>query len=259
MKFILKSFFVLCIFGATVSCANADNITETPIPTPLTDIAEPTATLDLCIAPQLNEEVTKVNRLMREFDDYSTLASNTPQSQLIAVIPELQRVLREAEEQVVPACLLPLKKLQIDHMRVVVQTLLAFIGNSDTTLINTGITKSRELHQLYDIELARLLGITLQVATPVSSTQEVSSPTVSATYTLTNPGPNQINLWSAPSFDAPVSGVLPPQTSTTAFGKTADNFWIQVEMPEQPGQIVWVIASVSQLSVPIEELPVVSP
>jgi hypothetical protein len=49
--------------------------------------------------------VAKVNALMREFDDYSALASNTPQAQLVVVVPELQRVLREVEDLSVPACL----------------------------------------------------------------------------------------------------------------------------------------------------------
>jgi hypothetical protein len=49
-------------------------------------------------------------------------------------------------------------------MQVVVQTLMVFMGNSDMGLVNSGISQARELHTQYDIELARLLGLTLVVA-----------------------------------------------------------------------------------------------
>lgn len=257
-KTIIFCQIIFCFFIA--ACDSSENTSEVPPPAPMTETVEAIATLDPCLAPALNDEVAKINKLMREFDDYSTLASNTPQTQLVVIIPELQRILREAEDQVVPSCLLSLKKLQLEHMEIVVQTLLAFIGNSDPNLVNTGISRARDLHQQYDIELARLLGITLQISTAPATTLETSSPpTSSPTSILTNPGPNKINLWSAPSFDAPVSGVLAVQATANAVGRTADNQWIQVEIPGQSGQTAWVIASVAQLSVPIEQLLVVTP
>lgn len=225
--------------------------------------AEVMLTLDLCIEPTLSTEVAKVNKLMREFDDYSALASNTPQAQLVVVIPDLQRVLRSAEDQIVPICLENLKSLEIKHMQAVVQTLLAFIGNSaNTELVNAGIAKARELHLQYDVELARLLGITLQPA--VQPSASVPNPAGVATSKppisiVTNPGPNEVNLWSAPDFNAPVSAELAIQATAVALGRTADNQWIQVEVPNQPGQTAWVIASVAQLSIPLEQLPIVKP
>lgn len=160
MKFITILFIVLSL--TLVACGGSENIstTQTLIPEATPEI---TLTPDPCVAPTLNDEVTKVNKLMREFDDYSTLASNTPQTQLVVVIPELQRVLRETEDQVVPVCLENLKRLQLQHMEVVVQTLLAFMGESiNVELVNAGIAQARELRQQYDVEMARLLGITLQ-------------------------------------------------------------------------------------------------
>ncbi|MBI3168769.1 MAG: hypothetical protein HYZ22_09845 [Chloroflexi bacterium] len=158
-----KNFFLAWMFFTILISACGDKpLTATETPTPAA-----TSTPDLCSEAYLPDEVAKVNKLMREFDDYSALASNTPQSQLVTVIPELQRVLRDAEDQVVPPCLLGLKEIQINHMTVVVQTLLAFVGSSDANLVNEGISKSRELHAQYDIEMARLLGITLTVSTPV--------------------------------------------------------------------------------------------
>jgi hypothetical protein len=229
-----------------------------------TETAVVTPTLDLCTPENLPYEAAKANKLMREFDDYSALASNTPQSQLVVLIPEMQRILRETEDLPVPACLQSLKNLEMAHMNLVIQTLMAFMNNTDVQLINAGIAQARELHGKYDIELARLLGITLAPqATPVpgtSSTPEGSvAPSPSAPVaTVTNPGPSGINLRSAPGLNAPESGILNAQTSTIALGRSADDQWILVEIPAQPGLTAWVYAALVQLSVPIAQLPVVN-
>jgi hypothetical protein len=132
-----------------------------------------TSTPDPCSAENLPAEVIKVNNLMREFDDYSSLASNTPQEQLVKVIPELQRIQRAAEDLAVPACLQTLKQLELAHMNTVVQTLLAFLGSADLQMVNDGIAQARELHNQYDIEMARLLGITLIPPTATTATSPV--------------------------------------------------------------------------------------
>ena len=139
---------------------------ETTVPATET-LVPATLTPDPCSEANLPDEITKVHKFMREFDDYSALASNTPQQQLIVVIPELQRILRDAQDQTVPSCLGNLKELQLGHMSMVVQTLLAFVGNSDAKLVNEGIARARDLHVQYDVEMARLLGITLTASTPV--------------------------------------------------------------------------------------------
>lgn len=228
-----------------------------------------TPTADLCSSENLAAEVAKVNKLMREFDDYSALASNTPQSQLVQVIPDMQRVLRDAEDQSVPACLINLKKLQIAHMSVVVQTLMAFLNTSDTAgveKINAAISQARNLDGQYDLEMARLLGITLIVPptlTPLASTLEVNvvpaTTTVTSGFVVTNPGPARVNLRSAPDLNATEAGLIEVQASILALGKTEDNQWIQVQIPGQPGQTAWVYAILVQLSVPIDQLPVVTP
>jgi hypothetical protein len=138
-----------------------------------TPVAAITSTPDLCSAENLPAEVAKVNKLMREFDDFSVLAASTPQAQLIQIIPDLQRVLRDAEDQAVPACLSNLKKLQLDHMNVVVQTLIAFMSASDQAgvdIVSEGITKARSLHDQYNVEIARLLGVTLEAPPTVAPT-----------------------------------------------------------------------------------------
>ena len=156
--FFLLSVTVLSIFLA--SCGTSDlTATPTDLPTATVSIS---LTPDLCSAEILPDEIAKVHKLMREFDDYSVLASNTPQSQLVVIIPELQRILREAEDQKVPDCLFNLKRLQVAHMSAVVQTLMAFMGRTDPNAIGQGIASARELHTQYDLEIARLLGVTVE-------------------------------------------------------------------------------------------------
>ena len=167
------------IFGILVflilllsSCAE-----NTPVPTVVEPVASPTpvasATLDPCSEAGLPDEVTKINDLMREFDDYSRLASSTPKEQLVQVIPSLQEVRRRAESQEVPQCLVELKQLQLGHMNTVIETLMVFMGNPQAEAVNPGIAQARDLHMKYDIEMARLLGVTLvppPTAIPVTAT-----------------------------------------------------------------------------------------
>ncbi|MCE9644573.1 MAG: SH3 domain-containing protein [Chloroflexi bacterium] len=228
-----------------------------------------TLTPDPCSSENLPVEVAKVNKLTREFDDYSALASNTPQSQLIQLIPEMQRVLRDAEDQSVPDCLTDLKNFQLAHMGMVVQTLMGFMNASDATAIeqvNTGIAQARKLHGQYDLEMARLLGITLVAPATLTSrpvTPEVNVatilPAVPSGFIVTNPGPTRVNLRSAPDLNALETGLIEVSAVMTALGRTVDNQWIQVQIPGQLGQTAWVYATLVQLSVPIDQLPVVTP
>jgi hypothetical protein len=259
MKMRIPPLFLFCALFLLAACGETPAAVET-------STAAPSLTPDPCSTENLPGKVAEINKLMREFDDYSALASNTPQTQLVLVIPELQRILREAEDQSVPACLQHLKTLQIDHMTVVVQTLMAFMSSSDAGVVNSGIAVARDLHGQYDVELARLLGVTLAVVTPSSAslaTPEAGatdSPTTAApSAAVTNPGPNEVNLRNAPDLNAAQVGVLGAQVSTLALGRTENDEWLLVEIPGQPGQTAWVYAPLVQLSVPMEGLPVVSP
>ena len=125
--------------------------------TPLT----PSSTPDPCAGENLKIEVGKVTQLTRSFDAVSTLASNTPREELNTPISELQRIRRDAEDQKVPVCFETLKNLQIAYMNAVIQTLIAFIGGANQQSISQGVNLSRQLHNQYLVELARILGVTL--------------------------------------------------------------------------------------------------
>ena len=124
-------------------------------------LVEPSPTPDPCLGENLKIEVEKVTQLTRSFNDVAALASNTPREKLNTSISELQRIRRDAEDQRVPACLETLKKTQVAHMNAVIQTLIAFVGGADQESISHGIILSRQLHNQYLAEVARLLDVPL--------------------------------------------------------------------------------------------------
>jgi len=168
------SIFVLTIFLAGCGKAPATSsavagATSTTEPQQPVSSATVTSTPDACAPGQIEAEVKKVQRHMREFDDASALASSTPREQLSGSIADLQRIRREAEDEIVPPCLTNLQKYQVDHMNSVINTLIAFMGGADQQSLDQGISIARQQHDQYLLELARLLGLTVVPATPPPS------------------------------------------------------------------------------------------
>jgi hypothetical protein len=228
----------------------------------------PTATLDPCNLVNLPSESGKVNALMRQFDDYSTLAFGTPQSQLLQIIPQMQDVRRAAEDQGVPACLNDLKQLQLVHMQVTLDTLMAFQANrTNAEALNAGIEEARKYHDQYTIELGRLLGVTVVV--PPSSTPGAPPPAPEASATaaptssamiVTNPGPAAVNLRAGASPDAAAVGTLEVGQSAKVFAKSPAGDWLLIEPPSDPGHGAWAYAPLLQLSGgDAASIPVVTP
>lgn len=125
---------------------------------------------DPCSPQNLPATVQPVNDLMREFEDASQLASKLAAPQLPEVVSNLQRIRREAEDVKIPACLFTLKTHQLNHMNLMIQALLAFVGGADQSVLTDGLERARTEHDLYSLEIVRLLGITLApiTATPPS-------------------------------------------------------------------------------------------
>ncbi len=133
-------------------------------------LLSPVPTDDPCSSQNLPTTVQGLNDLMREFDDASQLASNTSAQQLSDVISNLQRIRRGAEDTQIPACLGELKTHQLNHMNLMIQTLIAFVGGASKEELNTGLENARKEHDLYSLEIVRLLGITLAPITATPST-----------------------------------------------------------------------------------------
>jgi hypothetical protein len=273
MKKQLFSILALALITMMIisACGSSEQApTKTPKPTktsqaPATAAAPfPTATPDPCSPENLPAEVEKVHKLMREFDDASLLASNTPIDQLNPSIADLQRIRRDAEDQSVPSCLTTLKQYQLAHMNTVINTMLymlSYQGNdSDKEVLNQGIALARQQHDQYILELANVLGLTVVAApttAPVEGTPEAGA--TPAALFITNNGPTAVNLRNQPDLNADNIGILDLGASAVVLGQTADTLWYQVEFPGQPGQTAWVYASLVQISDPAAEVPVITP
>ena len=126
LALVLLAMMIFSACGSSVPAA-----TKSPTRTKTTQATEPappTSTPDPCAPENLPAEVEKVHKLMREFDDASLLASNTPIEQLNPSIADLQRIRRDAEDQPVPSCLTSLKQYQLAHMNTVINTMLYMLG-----------------------------------------------------------------------------------------------------------------------------------
>jgi len=119
-KFILLFPFLLLI---TSACGGQPIATQTEAL-----VTSTIATDDPCSSENLPATVQGLNDLMREFDDAAQLASNLPGQQLPDVISNLQRIRRDAEDAQIPGCLGTLKTHQLNHMNLMIQTLIAFVG-----------------------------------------------------------------------------------------------------------------------------------
>ena len=233
-----------------------------------------TATPDPCSTGSLPNTIKPVNDLMRQFDDYAALARYAPSSQMMQVIPPLQTIRRNAEDQVVPACLQQLKSDQISYMNTFIQTTLTFesisqgpnLPTSGTAQpIRTGIAQAQQYHDQYDAEKARLLGVT--VVPSSTPTMGTPNPGVTGTFpstplpvTVTNPGTDSINLHKSPSVNSQIIGKLDAGAAAIAIGKTADGDWLLIQIPKQSGKTAWLVTSlVNFYTGTISALPVTTP
>lgn len=183
---VIISFIVLAL--VLTGCGTAPSVPSTPsassssatLTTPATETeavpSTETSTPDPCSPGQIEAEVQKVQKHMREFDDASTLASSTPRDQLSGSISDLQRIRREAEDELAPACLTNLKTYQVQHMNSVIETLLAFMRGVDQKSLEPGIALAKQQHDQYLLELARVLGLTVVPATAPSGPSETPTP-----------------------------------------------------------------------------------
>src|SRR6266508_5608315 len=170
LRIILSTLLLTLVLTGCGSTPSSPTVVV-PAATETNELVSPTisTTPDPCSPGQIEAEVQKVHSHMREFDDASILASNMPREQLSTSIADLQRIRREAEDELVPACLTDLKTYQVQHMNSVINTLIAFMGGADQQSLDQGIALARQQHDQYTLELARLLGLTVVPATPPPS------------------------------------------------------------------------------------------
>jgi len=171
LTLVLLVLITACGNNATPAITNTDSPTAAP---------SITNTPDPCAPENIEAEVQKIHKYMREFDDGSSLAASLPADQLSDTITNLQRIRRDAEDQVTPSCLITLKTYQISHMNAVIGTLINLIGYANGTVdkqvIDQGIVLARQEHDNYTIELARVLGITMVPASNTTPPTPTPSP-----------------------------------------------------------------------------------
>ncbi len=186
-KHLLSYFVVLLLFAILAGCGNPPAtaaVTEVPTEAEIVEVTstapssptvESTETADPCSMPQLEAEVQEVHAHMREFDDASALASSMPREQLSSSIADLQRIRREAEDELIPGCLTKLREIQVQHMNTVIETLLAFMRGIDQQTLEQGIALARQQHDQYLLEYARVVGLTVVPATFPPAPSETST------------------------------------------------------------------------------------
>ena len=262
-QFSARIVFTLLIASMLLT-ACAELVAPSPTPAPT---AAPTGTPDLCSQELLAVQIQEMHKIMREFDDAFELAANSAGEALLSQIAELQRIRREAEDFPAPVCLRPLKELQLVHMNTTIQTMIAFVqGKSE--VVGQGLNVSRQLHNQYMVEMARLLGTPPEqenvipffgtpaptgVGTPIGTISPTSSVPI-----VTNTGLVAVNMRSSPSLDAQSIGNMEVGQSALALGVSTDGYWVMVEVPGLPGQVGWVYGALVSLSGPTLSLPVIT-
>jgi len=164
-----KLVYYLCLFFLLITSACGNQ----PIATQPEVLVTSTSSDDPCSSENLPTTVQGLNDLVREFDNASQLISNTAAQQMPNLISNLQRIRRNAEDTQIPACLGQLKTHQLNYMNLTIQTLIAYVGGATKEELSTGLDQARKEHDLYSLEIVRLLGITLAPITaipPASST-----------------------------------------------------------------------------------------
>ena len=246
------------------ACGSSEQApTKTPKP-PKTSTATITTTPDPCAPENIQAEVEKVHKLMREFDDASLLAPDIPREMLYPVISDLQRVRRDVEDLQVPSCLVTLQQYQLAHMNTVINVMVYLLRtgpDANPEVVNQSIAQAKQQHDQYVLELANVLGLTVvaaPTAAPAQETPEAGETSTPSPLVITNPGPTSVNLRNQPDLNAGTIGILDIGASAAVLGRTADALWYQVEFPDQPGYTAWVYASLVQISDPNAELPTVN-
>lgn len=227
--------------------------TDTAQPAPTAALIAATQTIDPCLPQYARVLAQRVHNHMREFDDASTLAAALTATQLPGAIADLQRIRRAAQDEPVPsACLGKLKDLQVAHMNKVIDTLLALLNGAQAVDLQIGINDARGLHDAYTLEYAAIMGLSV-VTAPTSAPAPVSAVTVS------NPGPSSVNLRVAPDLSSAVVGLFVVNASAVVLAQSTDGKWVQIEIPEKPGENGWLFLQPVTLSGALDSIPVATP
>ncbi|MCZ2121953.1 MAG: hypothetical protein LC108_06795 [Anaerolineales bacterium] len=242
------------------ACGNSTTATATATNTSIPVTVPPTATADPCAPQNIKAEVSQTHQFTRAFDDAYQLAAILPRDQLAPQVSKLQDIRRAAEDHPVPVCLTRLKQLQILQMNTAINVFLAFINNADNEAVNQGVALTRQQHDNYLLELAKLIGAT--VVAPPSPLANAQATAVSAPEQIIviNAGSYPINLRASASMTSETVSTLEVGQSAVALGRSENNEWVLIELAEPPGEQAWAYASLIQFTNgALNALPIVTP
>jgi len=219
-----------------------------------------TATLsspeDRCALANVPNEVARVTRLMKRFDDASVLAQATPKEQLAVVILEMQKFQSEAEELEVPACLAKLQEEQLNFMQTVTAVMTNFLSGMPGKQLQQQIMFSRNTRTNYEVELGKLLGYEYHTPTPwpTPTATQVTPTSTPAPVTVTTS--KDVDVYQGLGRDTPKIGVFLTGQQANVIGRSEDFNWVLLEMWDSPDQKGWVAyvdvtVSASLIMVPV--------
>jgi hypothetical protein len=236
---------------------------------------------DPCAPEHIAETIKPFDSTMRAFEDTTAIAYNMPRPQVSEQIAVLQGYRREVLDEQAPPCLVGLKEAEVAYMDSVINTLLVFLEGAPGEITTEGVQSSEQLKSIYVEALENLMDITVTPqptqmrwtpqafvvpteAIPVTGVTETSvtdagpniTPTLFSTLAgVINPGGANVRL--GPSMDDEFPVVVPEGEQVEIVGRTEDGEWFLVLESEMPDEIGWVYASLVELEIPVEQIPVV--
>jgi len=262
------------LLGACASTPLQVAVQASPTPLPPSATPAPSSTPDLCAPNNIRTEIKKVYDLMHKFDDTVFVASLTAQQQLPQVILLLQDVRRQTEMLDIAVCVGTLRLAAVNYQNATITYLAHFMGGSDRDQINSEMATSQNLRQIYDRELARLLGVpyvppATSTPFPTQSTQQPTSPTSTQTVVtpggapgdmyVTNNGSIPANLRDRPSVEGNKIGELAVGERAKVLARTPIGDWLLIQFKGGPNNMAWVFTNVVTLNVDIFRVPVIAP
>jgi hypothetical protein len=248
-------------------------------PSPSED--DPVLLPDPCAPENIHMTIKPLDMLMGAFEDTTAVAYKMPRQMVADQITVLQEIRRDVSDKDVSSCLNDLKRVQIEYMDSVINTLLAFLEGAPGQVTTKGLGSSWELRSRYFDELERLLGVTLtprpteihwtpqvflepteQITVPVETNTPIPTRTVKFTPTIFSTiamvvNPRGANVRSGPSVLYESRLVIPTEEMVEVIGRLENGEWLLIRKPEMPEGTGWVFTELVKLESPIEQIPVV--
>jgi hypothetical protein len=221
---------------------------------------------DACASIETKKpEIEKIIRFMGKFDETSFLVINIPMtdnntSAFVDVILVLQETQRDAAGNNVPDCLQNLKETEINYMNAVILTSIGFMANnSKPEARQRQLQEARRLRELFEMEVAKQLGLKYVTATPAPTAIPTIALPTSTLAPVTSKTINDLDIFvfQGPGTNYPAVGTFMHDQTTNVIGRNEAGDWLAIDVPSNPGNVGWVPKEVLALSGDFNTVPVV--